>query len=174
VEAIPTRTARRGDVPSLLMLWGAMMDEHARLDARLTVHPDAREHQSRAFSAWVDDPARIVLVAEESSHLVVGYAAGVIQPGNGVQAPARVGQVTDCFVAPRRRRRGIGRRLVSRLLDLMAERGADVVRLQVSARNGDSQAFWSSMGWETLEEILERPTDAGDPVPAPPPPAPPA
>lgn len=157
MEAIPIRTARRGDVPSLLMLWGAMMDEHVKLDPRLAIHADAREHQSRAFSSWIEDPARTVLVAEEANHLVVGYAAGNIVPGNGIQAPARIGQVTDCFVAPRRRRRGIGRRLVSRLLDVLSERGADVVRLQVSALNATSESFWASQGWERLEEILERP-----------------
>ncbi len=157
MEAIPIRTARRADVPSLLMLWGAMLEENAKGDPRLAVHADAREYQTRAFSSWVDDPARVVLVAEEANHLVVGYAAANVVTGNGIQAPARIGQVTDCFVAPRRRRRGIGRRLVSRLLDLLSERGADVVRLQVSAKNEESVAFWASQGWEVLEEVLERP-----------------
>jgi ribosomal protein S18 acetylase RimI-like enzyme len=157
MEAIPIRAARRGDVPSLLLLWNAMIEENARLDPRLAPHPDAREHMSRAFSSWIESASRVVLVAEEAAHLVVGYAAGSVSAGNGVQEPKSLGQVTDCFVLPARRRKGVGRRLAGRLFDLLVERGADAVRLQVSAKNPASVEFWRSMGWEVLEEVLEAP-----------------
>jgi ribosomal protein S18 acetylase RimI-like enzyme len=161
MEAVPIRPARRGDVPSLLLLWGAMLEENARLDARLAVHPDAKEHMARALAAWVEDPQRVVLVAEEDGRLVVGYAAGVLAGSGGVQGPARVAQVTDCFVVPARRRRGCGRRLVSRMHDVLFERGAECVRLTASARNASSQAFWASLGYEPLEEVLEREPSGG-------------
>src|SRR5204863_2483472 len=122
MQALPTRAARRGDVPSLLMLWGASVDENARFDPRLAVHPDAREHMGRSLAAWVEDPSRVVLVAEEGHRLLVGFAAGCVVAGNGLQVPARLGQLTDCFVVPARRRKGIGRRLAARLADLLVER----------------------------------------------------
>jgi ribosomal protein S18 acetylase RimI-like enzyme len=153
--------ARRGDVPSVLLLWAAMVEENARLDPRLALHPDAREHMARSIAGWVEDSTRIVLVAEESPRLIVGFAAASVGPGGGIQGPDRVGQVTDCFVAPPRRRRGIARRLATRLLDLLAERGAETVRLQVSAHNAGSFAFWSSLGYEPLEDVLERPIRLG-------------
>jgi ribosomal protein S18 acetylase RimI-like enzyme len=156
VEAIPIRPARRGDVPSLLLLWVAMMEENARLDPRLVLHPDARDHASRSFASWIEDAGRAVLVAEENGRLVVGYSAGLVSPGDGVHAPERVGQVSDCYVLPARRRRGIARRLATRLQDVLFERGADVVRLQVVARNAASLAFWRSLGYDVLEEVLER------------------
>jgi len=161
VDTIPIRAARRGDVPSLLLLWGAMLEENARLDARLAVHPDAKEHMARTLAGWIEDSTRVVLVAEEGRHLVVGYVAGVVSAGNGYQGGARVGQVTDCFVVPPRRRRGVARRLVSRMHDLLFERGAESVRLTVSAKNEASQAFWASLGYEPLEEVLERPAKGG-------------
>ena len=157
MDALPIRNARRGDVPSLLLLWAAMMEENARLDARLAIHPDAREHTSRTLSAWVDDPTRVVLVAEEGGRIAVGYAAATVGHGNGIQEPKTLGQVTDCYVLPARRRRGIGRRLAGRLFDLLGERGADSVRLQVVAKNAAALTFWTSLGWEPLEEILEAP-----------------
>src|SRR5262245_13822341 len=112
-----------------------MLEENARLDPRLAVHPDAREHMARTMAEWVEDRARIVLVAEEGRHLVVGYVAGVLGQGNGIQGPTHVAQLTDCFVVPARRRRGVARRLVSKLHDVFFERGVECVRLTVSARN---------------------------------------
>jgi ribosomal protein S18 acetylase RimI-like enzyme len=157
MEAVPIRPARRGDVPSLLLLWGAMAEENARADPRFGIHPDAKEHMGRALSAWVDDPVRVVLVAEEAGRLLVGYAAGSVTAGNGIQGPLRLGQVTDCFVVPARRRRGIARRLAARVHDLLVERGAETVRLQVVAKNESSVAFWRSLGYEPIEDVLERP-----------------
>src|SRR5262245_1609826 len=157
MEAVPIRVARRGDVPSLLLLWGAMAEENARADPRFALHPDAKEHMARALGAWVEDPARAVLVAEEGGRLLVGYAAGSVTQGNGIQGPLRLGQVTDCFVVPARRRRGIARRLAARLHDLLVEKGAETVRLQVVAKNASSVAFWRSLGYEALEDVLERP-----------------
>jgi ribosomal protein S18 acetylase RimI-like enzyme len=157
MEAVPIRPARRGDVPSLLLLWTAMAEENERADPRFAIHPDAKEHMARALSAWVDDPARVVLVAEEAGRLVIGYAAGSVTTGGGIQGPLRLGQVTDCFVVPARRRRGIARRLAARVHDLLVERGAETVRLQVVARNESSVAFWRSLGYEALEDVLERP-----------------
>lgn len=158
------RPARRGDIPSLSLLWAAMMDENGRLDPRLAMHPHAKEHMAEQFAAWLHDPARVVVVAEENGRLPVGYAAACFGPGNGRQVPTVVGQITDCFVVPARRRRGIARNLASRLREQLFERGVSTVRLQVVAANAASRAFWRSQGFEDLEVILER--DPGAPAPS--------
>lgn len=163
MEGIPIRSARRGDIPSLLLLWQAMMKEHAALDARLAPHPRAREHMANEFSLWLADPHRVLVVAEENARLVVGFAAGVAVPGSGWQIPLRLGKLTDCFVVGARRRQGVGRRLAGRVLDLLYEDGVDTVRLAVSTRGEAAHAFWTSMGWEDLEEVLERPVDVSAP-----------
>jgi ribosomal protein S18 acetylase RimI-like enzyme len=157
VEGIPIRTARRGDVPSLLLLWTALMQENARLDERLAMHPRARNHMAEQLAAWIQDPERVVVVAEENGRLTVGYAAARVAPGTGWHRPERLGEITDCFVAPPRRRQGLARRLVGRLLDVLYERGIGTVRLNVAAANDDAQRFWAALGWERLEEVLERP-----------------
>jgi ribosomal protein S18 acetylase RimI-like enzyme len=156
VEGLPIRSARRGDVPSLLLLWVSMMEENARLDPRLALHPHARAHMAEQFAAWIQDPERIVVVAEEGGRLVIGYAAARIAPGTGWHRPTRLGEITDCFVVSARRRRGIARRMVGRLTDLLYEKGIDTVRLQVAAANEAALAFWHSAGWEPLEEVLEK------------------
>ncbi|MHC5009964.1 MAG: GNAT family N-acetyltransferase [Planctomycetota bacterium] len=155
MEGIPIRAARRGDIPSLLLLWTAMMEENARLDPRLALHHDAKEHMAARFASWLQDPERAVVVAEEGGRLVLGYAAARIAPGTGWHRPEKLGEVTDCFVIPARRRRGLARRMVGRLTDLLYERGVDTVRLQVAVDNEGTLAFWKAIGWEVLEEVLE-------------------
>ena len=162
MEGIPIRNARRGDVPSLLMLWTAMMTENARKDPRLALHPDAKAHMAAQFGSWLQDPERVLVVAEEQGRLVVGYAAGRVAPGTGWHHPQRVGEITDCFVVPPRRRQGLARRMVGRLNDMLYELNVDTVRLQVAALNESALAFWKATGWELLEEILEWPGESGE------------
>jgi GNAT superfamily N-acetyltransferase len=165
VEGLPIRNARRGDIPSLLLLWTAMMKETAAADGRLAPHPRAREHMAAQFANWLLDPHRFVAVAEENGRLVVGFAAGAIVPGDGWREPTRLGQVTDCYVAPPRRRTGIARRLVGRVLDQLYEKGVNTVRVAVAARNEPSHAFWQSIGWTDLECVYEREVRPPDAAP---------
>lgn len=168
MDAIPIRAARRGDVPSLLLLWSAMLDENARFDPRLAPHPDARESAAGSFAQRVEDPNEVVLVAEDG-RVPVGFAAGKVTPGNGFQVPDKLGQITDCYVIPARRRRGAGRRLASRLVDLLVGKGAESIRLQVVVKNPAAEAFWASLGYEPLEVIFERALVRPPPPPAAPP-----
>jgi ribosomal protein S18 acetylase RimI-like enzyme len=157
MEGIPIRIARRGDVPSVHALWQAMMAEHTRLDGRLAMHAEAATWMAAQLGTWIGDPQRLLLVAEESTRLVVGYVAARLLPP---PAPGqeREGEITDCFVAPARRRRGIARRLASRALDLLDERRVSCVRLQAAVSNPGAVAFWRSLGFEPVETVLERDT----------------
>ena len=153
---VPIRNARRGDIPSLLLLWTAMMEENEKLDPRMAAHQRAKEHMTSQFAKWLQDAERVVVVAEEGGRVVVGYAAAGVARVSGWQAERVQGEITDCFVAPPRRRMGVARRLVGRMMDLLFEKGANGVRLQASVKNEGSIAFWNSLGWETNEEVWEK------------------
>ena len=137
-----------------------MRMENARLDPRLALHPHAKEHQAQQFGKWLQDPDRVLVVAEEGGRLVVGYAGGRVAAGTGWHNPQRVGEVTDLFVAPKRRRQGLARRMVGRVCDMLYELNVDTVRLHVAAQNANALAFWAAIGWEVFEEILEWPSEA--------------
>lgn len=156
MEGVPIRPARRGDVPSLHALWQAMLAEHARLDPRLAAHPDAPTYMASQLGQFVTDPHRIVLVAEEGARLVIGFVSARILPFGGAPGEQREAEIAECFIAPARRRRGVARRLVQRVLDMLDERRIASVRIQVAAQNPGALAFWRSLDFEVVETILER------------------
>lgn len=170
MEGIPIRNARRGDIPSLMLLWEAMMQEVAAGDPRFAIHARAREHRAAEFQRWLQDENRLIVVAEEGGRLVVGFGVATREAGNGWQVPQRFGSITDLFVVKPRRRMGIGRRLTGRMLDLLFEAGLGTIRLAVSVKNEEAHAFWTSMGWQNLEVVLQKevpptPTPAEGPAP---------
>lgn len=155
MEGIPLRAARRGDLPSLHVLWQALLAEHARLDPRLSVHPGAAEWLAAHVAEALQDPARVLLVAEEGGRLVVGFVSARLLPA--APGEAREAEIGDLFVAQPRRRRGIARRLAQRAMDVLYERGAREVRLQAATSNPEALAFWRSLGFEPVELLLQRP-----------------
>jgi len=154
MEGIPLRNARLGDLPMLLLLWEQMRKENTALDARLAVHPRAKEHMAANLQRWIQDPDHLVIVAEEGKRLLVGFAAAGRLPG--VDGGLAEGEISDCFVLGARRRRGIARRLVGRIEDQLEEKGVHSMRLQASAENAGSRAFWEAIGYTVDEVILER------------------
>lgn len=155
--SIRIRPARAADVPSLVLLSLSMLAENGRHEPRLAPHPDAAASLATRHLEEVCDPRHVVLVAEEKPGLLVGLAAGQLGRGDGLRRPARDATITACFVVPPRRRRGLARRLADRVADALVVRGADELRLHVVAKNAGSLAFWSSLGYEPVEELLDRP-----------------
>ncbi len=161
MEGVPIRNARRGDIPSLLLLWNAMMKEISATDSRFALHARAQEHQTAQFQRWLQDEKHLIVVAEEGGRLITGFAIASVTAGNGWQIPVRVGRISDIYVAAPRRRQGVARRLTGRLLDLLYETGVGTVRLSVAVGNDGAHAFWRSMGWDDLEVVLQKGVEPG-------------
>lgn len=90
--------------------------------------------------------------------MIVGAAGGQMSRRDGLRASRVRATVIGCFVVPPRRRLGIARRLATRVADALIERGADELKLNVVSSNAASRAFWASLGYRPVEELLDRRT----------------
>ena len=88
----------------------------------------------------------IGIVAEDGEELV-GFAIGHVTGARG--------HVVTIDIGSRRRRRGLGKRLLSELTDRMAGAGAREVRLEVDLRNADAIRFYERMGFEPKRRLPE-------------------
>ncbi|MDO9395764.1 MAG: ribosomal protein S18-alanine N-acetyltransferase, partial [Herbiconiux sp.] len=114
----------------------------------------ALEVASFTHDAWSRDSMRselrnphcVYLVATQVEHpdTVVGYAGLLCPPGAGDA------DIQTIAVAESQRGRGIGRRLMTRLLAAAAERRATSVFLEVRADNPVAQALYRSLGFEQI------------------------
>ena len=160
-DSIQLRPARAADIPSLVLLSLAMLEENGRHEPRLTPHADAPAGLAERHAKEIADPSCAVIVAEEKPGLLIGMASGQLGRGDALRRSIRVAVTTGCFVVPPRRRRGIARRLADRVAQALVDLGAYELRLHVVAKNAASLAFWSSLGYEPVEDLLDRPTADG-------------
>lgn len=66
----------------------------------------------------------------------------------------RRGYLQHLAVAPAHRRRGVGRALVQRCIDALAQRGLEKCHLMVLPQNEAARAFWRRLGWQEREDVL--------------------
>jgi ribosomal protein S18 acetylase RimI-like enzyme len=64
------------------------------------------------------------------------------------------GHITDLYVVPDARHRGVGRELTARMLDVLADRGVAHVGLDVRIDNVGAGAFYDRLGFVPLERFL--------------------
>ena len=133
------RRATDADLPLLHDLWRSFCAErppppHVALD----VEQELRE---------VDEIVRdgVALVAEDADGAVTGFALARRAAG----APARL---SDLYVRPEARRRGVAEALLRELAEILAASGAELLDLEVAADNDVARAVYRRWGFR--EELL--------------------
>ncbi len=89
---------------------------------------------------------------------IVGFVMFAIQQGTYEQDVTR-GVVENLYVEPGRRSEGIGRALLETAHESLAERGADVVALDVMADNDEARTLYRRLGYTPHRLELERPVE---------------
>lgn len=106
-----------------------------------------------AFWGEVSNPVATYFVATEGD-LVLGFA--------GVHIILGEGYITNIAVREDARRRGIGRVLLSKVIDLCREKGCFFLTLEVRESNCAAKRLYESCGFETIgrrKGFYEKPTE---------------
>ena len=142
------RTATEADHDLLRELW-------EEFDAELDQEPYLRETWDEAWeelSITVRDGA--ALIAEED-----GRALGFVFCVLGDRG-RRTAHITDIYVRPEARRRGIGRALLADLVDPARDAGLEHVSLEVLFRSADARRLYERLGFAPIDMFMVAPLDA--------------
>ena len=132
------RRATENDRATLYALWDEWVERESSI-------PSWVERAREGTRAGIDTAVRFgsAVIAEESGE-VLGFACGVIQG-------LRVGDLTELYVRPNARRRGIARELVRAVVAGLSERGAAFVTGGVAPDNAPARNFYETAGFRTVE-----------------------
>ena len=126
------REVTLADVDGVLDLW-----------RRGGVDHDVEQDRAEIVAKLDYDPDLFILT--EADGRVIGSVMGTYDGHRG--------RIKRCVIDPERQGTGLGRKLVEELERRFLARGITELRLEVWADNEGGLAFWSSMGWEHLEDI---------------------
>jgi GNAT superfamily N-acetyltransferase len=138
------RLARSRDFDGLLLLVAAYYRfDSIAFDTGATGRALRRLLREKSFGrAWVID----------SGNKLVGYA--IVTYNYDLEFGGIEGMMTDLFITPRYRRKGLGARMIEAVRDFCRREGIGALELQVTRHNHAAQDFYSALGFKALDRIV--------------------
>jgi len=142
-DGVTVRTAAAADCPLLSRFLGAMLEE---IGLEQALEAAAR------FSAdgFGTDPAFTAVIAEHAG-VPAGYA--LFWPTYDTEWASRGGWLSDLYMLPQARRRGIARRLMAEVAARTAAQGGRYLAWLVHTDNSRARAFYGTLATEWPESI---------------------
>jgi predicted acetyltransferase len=107
------------------------------------------------FRTHVRSRTKIALVAEVDG-VIVGYLLGSIQPRPPIFKVQKEAMITDMFVTNKKRRKGIGTKLVSEFFNWAKIKKMKYAVLNVVPENDPGKKFWTKMGFTTTIQFRSK------------------
>ncbi|MEV0634883.1 GNAT family N-acetyltransferase [Streptomyces sp. NPDC050619] len=114
-----------------------------------------REHGAASFATALEDPARLVLVADRGGQ-VVGHLMGSVTEPTAMR-PVKSATLISMYVRPAHRRARAGARLVEEFLAWAGARGAGLAEVTAYSANTDAIRFYERHGFGPRSLTLGRP-----------------
>src|SRR5262249_5023172 len=143
VDSVTLRTATAADCPLLARFVGNMLADIG-LEQSLEA---ATRFSADGFGI---EPAFTAVIAEHAG-VPAGYA--LYWPTYDTETALRGGWLSDLYMLPQARRRGIARRLMAEVAARTAARGGRYLTWLVHAANTRARAFYRTLGTECPEGI---------------------
>jgi len=159
---VAIRPLRADEVDKLIVLWKEFMSDASSADQPIATHEDNTRRMAAFVTSTLAEDPRLVLVAEEGGELV-GYLIFQRQAPSRtpLELPHSWSYISDLYVKPTYRRRGIARSLLQACLGDLRSSGATHVRLSVWSNNPNAIKLYRSAGFKDHLLIMEASTQRG-------------
>jgi len=146
------RTAKREDIDQISDLILRLKKLNEEFDPLYTVRQEAPEVVRKYVSESLERDDVIMLVADS-----IGRVVGVIRAeirSRVFYDPLMQGVITDLYVLPSYRRKGVGEALVSSLIKILKSRGIGLVSAEFPPMNKIAVEFYTNMGFKPLMYVF--------------------
>jgi len=125
MQALVIRHARKGDLQAIVAIQG--------------VSPNAAHWPESYYGNALNDPGRLLLVAEQGQSEILGFLVASVA--------IKEWELENIAVTPQAQRGGIGRALMMALIDRARQANATEIRQEIRASNKAAQKLGLSVGF---------------------------
>ena len=143
--------ATRDDLETVTDLWVRLARDQRLHDSAVRADPNRETIRETLAAYQVADGLLVARLAGE----IVGFASVTIERGS-LELDSTRGLLSNIYVEPAFRGRGIGAALLTAAEEAAAERGADEVLLEVMAKNEAARRFYRREGYDEFRVTMSR------------------
>lgn len=143
--------ATQGDLEAVADLWVELARDQRDYESYVLAETNRETMRDTLAAHQVNDGLLVARVDGE----IVGFASFTLERGS-LALDATRGLLSNIYVDPAYRDRGIGSALLEVAEDELAARGAEVVILEVMAANDDALRFYERQGYDTYRVAMKR------------------
>ena len=145
---MPIRPLVDTDLPQVLDLWQDLLTNGQAVHPEFTPSDQARQvFEPWARAQWTrQNPFPMGWLAQEQG-AIVGFLAGMIVARMPVLATPPTARITDVYVVPQARGRGLGTQLVQVFRDRAKRAGYPRLEVDTLAADHRALAFWQACGF---------------------------
>ncbi|MDD5339792.1 MAG: GNAT family N-acetyltransferase [Candidatus ainarchaeum sp.] len=158
---ISIRRAKPGDMDALAALWNGLMLHHVKLYGR-DKRAENHEFRKDAESIWrkwalknIRSQNGLVLIAEDGGR-PVGYSLSLIKPNIPVFRIRKLGHMSDLYIRPGYRGKGIGTRFRDAAFRWFRKKGIRHASIAVHALNPASWKIYRKWGFSDYHMEMRR------------------
>jgi ribosomal protein S18 acetylase RimI-like enzyme len=143
-------------------LWVRLAEDQQQHGSHLKSEANREDITENITRSIVGDGLRVARAEADDdveSGTVLGFVMFTIDIGP-FETDVTRGTIENIYVEPEYRNQGVGAALLSAAEDALAERGADVVKLEVMGNNEDARRFYGGRGYEPHRVQLEKPIES--------------
>ncbi|MFA9415531.1 N-acetyltransferase family protein [Natrinema sp. HArc-T2] len=143
--------ATRDDLETVTDLWVQLARDQRRHDSAVRADSNRDTMRETLAAYQINDGLLVARLAGE----IVGFASVTLERGS-LELDSTRGLLSNIYVEPAFRDRGIGAALLEAAEEATAERGADEVLLEVMADNEAARRFYRREGYDEFRVTMSR------------------
>lgn len=152
-KAVVVRRAERADVDGLVECSSALFAEDAGTRDPSINTDWPREYGPQRFASGIEDPNRLLLVADCEGEVVAHLAGGLAEAS--AMKPVKVATLVSMYVRPAYRRSRIGGRLVAAFFGWAKDAGAETAEVTAYSSNAEAIKFYERNGFAPQSVTLQ-------------------
>lgn len=143
--------AAQDDIEAVADLWVKLARDQREYGSYVRADANRETMRDTLAAHQVNDG----LLVARLEGAIVGFASITVERGS-LELDATRGILSNIYVDPAYRDRGIGTALLEAAENTLAEQGAEVLILEVMAENADARRFYERQGYDTYRVAMER------------------
>jgi ribosomal protein S18 acetylase RimI-like enzyme len=151
---ISVRTAKDEDLSRLTDLVSRLKRLNGEFDPLMAPVDNLEEEARKYLQSTMKDSNSIVLVLEDGGNVEGVLIAKIID--RYFYSPRKVGQITDVYLMPEYRRRGMGYRIVDEAEKLLRSKGAEMISAEFPMKNVIAEGFYRKLGFREITGVFAK------------------